>query len=83
MAETDPKNTPADPPKDDGKADDPEKSYWDKMGKMLDERISAGVDNKIRELKGNAGTGTSRTGRTTIPKVLADLFFPEPKQRQE
>ncbi len=72
---------PADPPEGtdppEPTADEVEKKYWDKF----DERINGIIDAKVATLfpKGTAKTGTARTGRTTLPDVLADLFFPQKK----
>lgn len=49
----------------------PEESFW----KKFDERIDAAIDRKVDAYRKKAGTGNSRTGRTTLPGILADLVF--------
>ena len=70
-----------DPPKNNdggnsGTDPNPEESFW----KKFDERIDAAIDRKVADYRKKAGTGTSRSGRTTLPGILADLVFgPAPK----
>ncbi len=73
----DPKTTPppADPPND-----DPEKGFWDKLTGVVDKAVNSAVDKKIADVK---GTGQQRTGRNTVPKMIADLVFgPEKVDKQ-
>lgn len=53
-----------------------EEAFW----KKFDERIDSGIKRNIDAYRKNAPTGTSRTGRTTLPGILANLVFgPAPK----
>ena len=54
-----------------GNGPDPEESFW----KKLDERIDEGIKRNVESYRKNARSGTSRTGRTTLPGILADLVF--------
>lgn len=56
---------------DGNSGENPEESFW----KKFDERIDAAIDRKVADYRKKAGTGTSRTGRTTLPGILADLVF--------
>lgn len=58
-----------------------EAAYWEKMGKLMDERISGTIDKKLKEFfKGREGS-RSEKGRTTIPSLLADFMYGPTKQR--
>lgn len=57
-----------------GESDDQEKSFWEKF----DARIDAAVE---RNLKRHAVTGSSRTGRTTLPAIFADIMFGKPASK--
>jgi hypothetical protein len=77
---TDPKTDPpaatppADPPEDER-----ETAYW----KKFDERVSSAVDKKLGELRDSARQSQQRTGRKTIPGMLADLVWgPDPADKK-
>lgn len=68
MGTPDPKQQNNDPPEE----DEATKSFWDRLGKLIDERIDAGVD---RTLQKYSKTGQSRNGgRTSLPQMLADVM---------
>lgn len=55
---------------------DPEESFW----KKFDERIDGAIKRNVENYRKQARTGTSRSGRTTLPGILADFVFgPAPK----
>lgn len=62
---TDPTPTP-DPPAEPDAAE----SYW----KEFESRLDGWFDKKVKTLRDQQGPGTSRTGRSTFPKILADLM---------
>lgn len=54
-----------------------EEEFWNKFDKRLD----SWFDRKVGELRRNPPTGTSRgPKRTTLPSIVADLFFGPEKQ---
>jgi hypothetical protein len=57
----------ADPPGDD-KGDDAEAGFWAKF----DSRIDEGIERNLRK---HSVTGTQRTGRSTLPGMLANIMF--------
>lgn len=75
-------NPPADPnaatDTDSKSDDDREKSFWDKLGKTIDERIEAGFKKEAANRTRNAPSGTSRgTSRRTLPDMIADIMWPK------
>ena len=49
--------------------EDQEKSFWDRMGKLIDERFDAGVE---RQLKARTPASGSRNGgKQSFPQALA------------
>lgn len=74
-------NPPTDPPANDtstsGSDDDREKTFWDKLGKTIDDRIEAGF-KKHQPQRSQPATGTSRgTSRRTLPDMIADIMWPK------
>lgn len=68
MANDPPKtDPPADPP-----ADDAEASFWAKFDEKLNAGIGAAIDKKLSEFRENSN---SRTGRSTVPGLIADFMF--------
>ncbi len=65
--ETDPKNSPPEGAPE-GAPEDAEKAYWAKFEGVMD----TWFDKKVKTLR---ETSSSRQGRTTLPKVLADIVF--------
>jgi len=59
-----------DPPKTDD-TNDPETDFW----KKFDERIDAGVKRNLESYQKSRSPGSSRTGRATLPGILADFVF--------
>lgn len=75
-----PKDQPQQDPPETGN-DDPEAGYWDKLSKLIDDRISHGIDKKIADIR---GTSQQRgTGRTTVPRIIADFVFGPEKSKTE
>lgn len=71
QTQTDPKQQQSDPQQQNDGSDDKEKSYWDKLGQVIDDKIEAAF--KKRE-----PTGTSRNSGTNprgIPQIVADFMF--------
>lgn len=82
MANEDKNNPPEGdkPEAGDATPDQDEQGYWKKMSSLIDDRISAGIDKKIEDIR---GTRTQRTGgRTTLPKIVADFVFGPDKTNQ-
>lgn len=70
----DPAKTDPPEPTEDEKA---ESHFWDEHEKRTRGILDAWFEEKLKAAK---GTGTARnTGRVTLPRVLADIFFPEVK----
>lgn len=68
-----------DPPKDPD--DETEKAFWSKLGKLIDDRVDAGIGRAIEKYR---VTGSSRNGgRTTLPGIMADLMFGKPPAKKE
>lgn len=57
-----------------GGEDDRESAFW----KRFDERLDAGVK---RAIDTHLKPGGQRTGRTTLPGVIADMFFGKAPQK--
>lgn len=51
---------------------DDEKPFWEKLTKLIDDRFDAAVDRTVE--KYSKGGQSRNGGRSTIPKVLADLM---------
>lgn len=57
--------------------------------KRIDERLDAAIDRGVKRhlSRQKQTTGTARTGRTTLPGILAELmggpFTPESKRQQQ
>jgi hypothetical protein len=68
---TDPQTEP--PAEPSGEAE--EAAFWTR----LDERIEAGVNKVIDDRIKTAGSSSRNGGRTTLPKIMADLLFPPGK----
>lgn len=53
--------------------DETEQKYWDKLGKLIDERIDAGITRSVDKY---TKSGQSRNGgRTTIPEIIAGIMW--------
>jgi hypothetical protein len=76
----DPKPTepPAGDPPQEPIETDQEKGFWSKF----DEHIGGAIDKKLDEIRDRSRSG-QRTGRTTFPKMLADLVWgPDPADKK-
>lgn len=71
MADDNKTDPPADNKSDEEKAAE---SFWAK----LDERIDAGIE---RGIKTHIGNRDSRTGRSTLPDMIANFMFGKPQQQ--
>lgn len=65
---TPPANPPAEPTPEEA-----EEAYW----KKFESRLDTWFDAKVEKYR---GTSSSRTGRTTLPGILADLVFGQEKK---
>jgi hypothetical protein len=65
---------PSDPPEGSGEA--AEKHFWDEHEKRTKGILDKWFDEKVKTVQSQRGTG-----RNTLPKILADLFFPEPSSK--
>lgn len=53
--------------------DDPEKGFWERLDKVVEAAADRVVEKRLKSARDN---GTQRgTGRTTLPKMLADIMF--------
>lgn len=60
------------PQNNDPNEDDEQKPFWEKLTKLIDDRFDAAVDRTVE--KYSKGGQSRNGGRSTIPKVLADLM---------
>jgi hypothetical protein len=65
---------PAEPQQ--GSGEDAEKHFWDEHEKRTRTILDKWFDEKVKSVQ-NSRNG----GRNTLPRMLADLFFPEPAQK--
>jgi hypothetical protein len=69
----DPKNQSQDPPKE-PTAEEQEEIFWTKF----ENRLDGWFDKKVTKYR---ETATSRTGRTTLPGIMANLIFGPEKDK--
>ena len=55
--------------------EDAESHFWTEHEKRTTEILDKWFDKKIADAKNQSRNG----GRTTLPKIFADMFFPAPK----
>lgn len=53
---------------------DAEESFWKKFDERLDEGVKRAIDTHLKP-------GGQRTGRTTLPGMIADLFYGKAPQK--
>jgi hypothetical protein len=63
----DPKTEPTPEPSPEA---DPAKSFWEEFEK----RIDGVIDRRMAQFQKSQPPGTSRTGRSTLPGILAELM---------
>lgn len=61
-------------PDTEGGEDERESAFWKKFDARLDEGVKRAVEQYV-------GRGTSRSGRTTLPGLIADMFYGKQPQK--
>lgn len=67
------------PPQGDQEPASGDNAEVEKFWARLDERVDAGIERALKKYRSQAPVGNSRTGRATLPGILADLVFGPPK----
>lgn len=65
--------TPPEPPKE-PTAEELEAKFWT----TFESKMDGWFDRKVEKYR---GTATSRTGRTTLPEIMANMIFGPPKEK--